>query len=73
MTKMEKHAILIHALFVIICMIMLLIPVPIGMGSKLFILVVIYNIILPIFGWKLKHKEWLNIWLFAIILSIFQV
>lgn len=64
---------LIHLAFVIICIIVLLIPVPNYMGIKLFILVVIYNIILPVCGYLRGHSEWLNIWLFVFLLSLFQI
>ncbi len=64
---------IIHLVFVIICLVILLIPLTEYMGIKLFILVVIYNIILPVFGYLRNHSEWINIWLFVFLLSLFQI
>jgi hypothetical protein len=43
------------------------------MGIKLFILVVIYNVLIPAFGRVRHHFEWVNIWLFVFLLSLFQL
>ncbi|MFX0020826.1 MAG: DUF6989 domain-containing protein [Candidatus Hermodarchaeota archaeon] len=64
---------IVHLVFVLICFITLIIPITGFMGIKLFILVVIYNIIIPIYGYLRKYSEWLNIWLFALLLSLFQI
>lgn len=73
MTKMEKDALLTHLLFVIICLIVILIPFNIGIGLKLFILVVIYNLIIGLIGIWRKYKVWIGVWLYVLILSIFQI
>ncbi len=62
---------IIHSAFVLMCIVILLIPI--AMGIKLFILVVIYNIMIPVYGYFRKHLEWVNIWLFVFILSLFQI
>jgi len=72
-TKMEKEAIYTHLLFVIICLIIILIPLGIGIGLKLFILVVIYNVLVGIVGFWQKYELWIDIWLYVLILSIFQL
>ena len=72
-TKMEKDVIFTHLLFAFICVILILIPMGIGIGLKLFILVVIYNLLLGIVGIWRKYELWVNIWLYTLILSIFQV
>jgi len=72
LTKMEKDAFLIHIIFTIICAIILSIP-GLQVGVKLFILVIIYNIIVPLVGILRKYPVWLNIWLFSFILSMFQI
>ncbi|MHA2367158.1 MAG: DUF6989 domain-containing protein [Candidatus Hodarchaeales archaeon] len=73
MTKMEKDALLTHLLFVFVCVIVILIPFNIGIGLKLFILVVIYNVIIGTVGIWRKYEVWINIWLYVLIISIFQV
>jgi hypothetical protein len=69
----EKDALIIHGLFALLCFIILILPVKIGAGVKLFILVVVYNIVMAGYGLLKKDKEWFDIWLFCFILSIFQV
>lgn len=72
MKKENLDFMLVHALFSVICVIILLIPLLL-IGIKLFLLVLIYNIMIPIYGMIRKHTSWFNIWLFAIILSLFQI
>lgn len=72
LTDMERDFIIAHILFSIICGIVLFLP-GILIGIKLFILVIIYNITIPIFGIWRKYTEWMNIWLFSFILSILQL
>ena len=72
LTEMERDAVIVHILFSIICGIVLFIPgIPIGI--KLFILVIVYNIIIPLVGIWRKYTDWLNIWLFSFILSMLQI
>jgi len=72
LTEMERDFAIVHLIFSIICGIILFIPgIPIGI--KLFILVIIYNIMVPLVGIWRKYSDWLNIWLFSFILSIFQL
>ena len=72
MTREERDALLFHLAFSVLCMPVLLVPGP-GMGVKLFILVLVYNIALPVTAKLRGHAEWTGIWLFALVLSIFQV
>jgi hypothetical protein len=69
----EKDALIIHGLFALLCFIILILPVEIGAGVKLFVLVAVYNIVMAGYGLLKKDKEWFDIWLFCFILSIFQV
>jgi len=72
LTEMERDFVIVHLIFSIICGIVLSIPgMPIGI--KLFILVIVYNIIIPLVGLWRKYTDWLNIWLFAFILSMLQI
>ena len=72
LTEMEKDFVIIHLVFSILCGIVLFIP-GILMGIKLFILVIIYNILIPLVGIWRKYTDWLNIWLFSFILSMLQI
>ena len=64
---------IIHSAFVLICIIVLIIPLAGYMGIKLLILVVIYNVMVPVYGYFRKYSEWISIWLFAFLLSLFQI
>jgi hypothetical protein len=69
----ERDALLIHLFFIVLCAIVLLIPIPLLIGPRLFILVMIYNIMIPLTGWWRKHTEWLNLWPFAFLLSLLML
>jgi hypothetical protein len=73
LTTTEKDALIIHGFFALLCMIILILPINIGAGVKLFILVIVYNIVMAGYGILKKDNEWFGIWLFSLILSIFQV
>jgi len=73
LTKPERDAIYIHLLFIVICIIVILLPFGIAIGIKLFVLVLIYSFLIIIIGFWRKYKEWLNIWLFIFIISLFQI
>jgi hypothetical protein len=72
MTRAEKDALLLHIGFAVLCAPVILVPGP-GIGVKLFVLVLAYNIALPVTAMVRGHAEWTELWLFALILSIFQV
>lgn len=69
----EKDALIIHGLFALLCFIILILPINIGAGVKLFILVLVYNIGMAGYGIMKKDDEWFGIWIFSLILSMFQV
>jgi len=69
----EKQALVFHLIFAGICLLVLFAPINLAVGLKMLFLVILYNILTPIWGWLQKDAGWLNIWLFALILSIFQV
>ncbi|MHA1104496.1 MAG: DUF6989 domain-containing protein [Promethearchaeota archaeon] len=72
MKKDNIDFMVIHAFFSAVCVIILLIPI-IPVGIKLFLLVLLYNIMIPFFGIIRKHSSWFKIWLFAFILSLLQI
>ena len=73
LTEIERDAFFVHIIFAITCAVILLIPIDLKIGIRLFLLVIIYNLAVPIVGLWRKHHEWVKIWLFAFILSLFQV
>ena len=72
-TKSEIDFALIHGIFVVLCIVILLIPIPHGLGLNLFILVTSYNILIPVFGKIRGHDQWVPLWLFSFVLSLFQI
>jgi hypothetical protein len=72
-TQMEKDALLLHLIFIALCVVIILIPFGFSMGIKLFILVVSYNLLIAIVGIWRKYENWNHIWLFALLISIFQL
>ncbi len=69
----ERDALFVHLLFIIICAIVLLIPMPLLIGPRLFLLVIIYNVMVPVVGWWRNHSDWLNLWSFVFILSLLML
>ena len=69
----EKQAVYLHLIFALICLIVLFMPLKIAVGIKMLFLVILYNIMVPVWGRLRKDLIWVNIWLFALILSVFQV
>lgn len=68
----EKHVILYHLIFGLISTIILIIP-GIQIGWKLFMLVIIYNTGIFLFGYLNKYRIWQKIWFFCFLISIFQI
>ncbi|MHA1885888.1 MAG: DUF6989 domain-containing protein, partial [Promethearchaeota archaeon] len=73
LSEIERDALFTHLAFVASCIIVLIIPFGIAIGIKLLILVIIYNLLIVIVGLWRNYTEWLFIWIFAFIISIFQV
>ena len=72
LTREERDAVILHAAFCVLCLPVLLVP-GLETGIKLFILVALYNIALPVTAKLRGYDLWINIWLFSLILSVFQV
>lgn len=70
LTQEEFDIIFIHVLYAILCAIILL--VPLSLGLRLSFLIVIYIITIPIISMVRGYSEWRTIWLFSLILSLFQ-
>lgn len=69
----EKDAIIIHGIFTLLCAIVLFAPLNLEIGIRLLALVIIYNLMMPLWGLIRNDSNLINLWLFALILSIFQV
>ncbi|MHA2298015.1 MAG: DUF6989 domain-containing protein [Candidatus Hodarchaeales archaeon] len=69
----ERDALIVHVVFTVLCVIVLFIPLEITVGLRLFILVVAYNLMIPLVSFARGHEDWLSIWSYVIVLSILQV
>ena len=69
----ETQVFCLHLAFTVICMAVLLAPVPVAFGIRMLILVIVYNLMNPIWGARRRDSGWVDIWRFALILSLFQV
>ena len=71
--KTTRDFIIVHLIFVGLCFAVLIIPVPISMGIKLFILVASYNLLILLVGLFRKDSEWVKLWVFVFFISLFQI
>ncbi len=76
-----RDAVWFHAGFAAVAVVVLLIPTVVlpgrgavlALGWKLFALVVLYNVALPLVGRVRGHRDWVALWAFLAPLSLFQV
>ncbi|TGK56938.1 hypothetical protein EHQ27_11210 [Leptospira wolffii] len=73
MKTTEKHALFFHGAFALLCIIVLLLPIPTPSGWRMFFLVLVYNLSLPIVAQIWKHDRWMDIFLFVFPVSVLQV
>ncbi len=71
--KSTRDFILVHIVFIGLCFAVLIIPIPIAIGIKMFILIVSYNLLIPIVGLFRKYSEWVKLWVFVFLISLFQI
>jgi len=71
--KSTRDFIIIHLIFIGLCFAVLIIPIPIAIGIKLFILIVSYNLLIPLVGLFRKYSEWVKLWVFVFLISLFQI
>ncbi|BBO74198.1 hypothetical protein DSCW_16150 [Desulfosarcina widdelii] len=73
LTPIEREALFFHLLYSIICVGLLALPLNLAAGVRLFILVILYNIVMPVIGLRHPKERWFDIWLFSLFTSLFQV
>ena len=67
-----RDAIAFHAVFALIAGATLALPVP-DLGWRLLGLVILYSVALPLVGRVRRHHEWVPLWGFLALVSVFQV
>ena len=71
--KSTRDFIIVHLIFIGLCFAVLIIPTPIAMGIKLFILVTSYNLLILLIGLFRKYDEWVKLWVFVFFINLFQI
>jgi hypothetical protein len=71
--RTEGDAILLHLVFAAVALLALIIPSAMPVGPRLYGLVILYNIMVPVVAWRRRHHEWLMLWLFLVPLSLLQI
>jgi hypothetical protein len=69
----EVAVVSVHLVFAVVCAVVLVLPIECAIGVRLFLLVLFYNVMMPVVGLMRRDSQWLRIWFFAFILSVFQV
>ena len=71
--KTTRDFIIVHLIFTVLCFVVLIVPFPIAIGIKLFILVISYNLLISLIGLFRKYSEWVKLWVFVFLISLFQI
>ncbi len=71
--KSTRDFIIVHLIFIGLCFAVLIIQIPIAIGIKLLILVASYNLLIPLAGLFRKDYEWVKLWVFVFLISLFQI
>ncbi len=69
----ERHAVYFHSAFTALAVLVLVAPIPLSMGWRMFLLLVGYIFGLPLLGRRLGHERWGDLWTFVFPLSVLQV
>lgn len=72
LTKAERLALQLHLAFAAICLVVMTLPLPLAPGLRFLLLVILYNISLPLLARRYNQPEWYAIWVFAFVLSLFS-
>jgi len=67
-----RDAVVFHTAFALVALATLALPVP-DLGWRLLGLVVLYSVALPLAGQARGHHEWMRLWGFLALVSVFQV
>jgi len=65
--------ILMHIVFAVPAALILVLFSTTPIGAQLLAVVIIYNIILPLWAYFRNHRDWLDLWLFVVPLSILMI
>ena len=73
LTQNERDFLLLHLVFGVGCALALLAPMDVSSGVRMLILVLSYNLMISFWGLRRGYDDWLSLWFFALVLSLFQI
>ena len=68
-----RDVVYVHLLFAVVAAAVLLFPATVGISARLLVVVIAYNVMIPLVALQRGHTEWIRVWLFAFALSILQI
>jgi len=71
--KSIREFLVTHVIFAVITALTLLMPVTAPMSAKLLIVVIVYNGLIMLQGFRIGFEDWMRIWIFSFILSLLMV
>ncbi|MFW9788425.1 MAG: DUF6989 domain-containing protein [Candidatus Thorarchaeota archaeon] len=71
--KSTREFLVTHVIFAILTAMTLLIPATAPISARMLIVVIIYNGLIMLQGFRIGYEDWLRIWIFSFILSILMV
>ena len=72
LTQEELDALIIHILFGILSVLTLWIPISISQGLRISSLILSYIVVIPLVSKIRNYPEWMRLWFFSVVLSVFQ-
>jgi hypothetical protein len=73
MTQLERDQLVLHAAFLLLAVVGLLLPVGPSLGWRVALLVAVYHLATLVVARQGRHRTWLRLWWFAAVTSVFQV
>ena len=71
--RAERDAVALHVWFAVLATVVLAVPADVRIGWRVALLVAAYIIAVPALAVARKHREWIGMWAFALVLSLLQV
>lgn len=72
-SNQDRDLAIFHLVFGLICALALWLGAALPTGWIIFVLILGYNIALPMFAWRWKYQVWRSAWEFGLLLSVFQI
>jgi hypothetical protein len=73
MTELERDQLVLHAAFLALTAVGLLVPFGPSLGWRIAVLVGTYHLATVVVARRGRHRTWLRLWWFAAVVSVFQI